>query len=173
MIITVSGLYGSGKTTVSKLLSKKLGLEYFCAGSIMREMAEKKGISLIEFEKKLAESDRKYDKELDEKQEEIASRGDVVLDSRLGGWLVKDADLKVWLEAPPAVRAERSAGREKVSVKEARERIKERDASDIRRYKRYYGIDLNDKSVYNLVIDTSELSPEEIVNRIVAKIEGD
>lgn len=173
MIITVSGLFGSGKTTVSKMLAKKLGLDYFCTGSILRDMAAEKGMSLIEFEKELAEKDMKYDKGLDEKQKERAAQGSVVIDSRLGGWLVKGTDLKVWLEAPPGVRAERSAGREEITAEEAMKRIKKRDASDIRRYKKYYGIDLNDKSVYDLIIDTSELPQEEIVDRIIAKLEGD
>jgi cytidylate kinase len=172
MIITVSGLFGSGKTTVSKILSKRLELKYFCVGSLLREMAAEKGMSLLDFEKQVAEKDKKYDKKIDERQKDVAAQGDVVMDSRLGGWLIKEADLKVWLDAPPEVRAERSSGREEISKEEALKRIKGRDASDVRRYKTYYGINLNDKSVYDLVIDTSELSPEGIVDIIITKLEG-
>jgi len=165
-VITVSGLYGSGKTTVSRILAKKLGLRYVCTGSIVRKLAADNGMSLIDFEKKIAEKDKKYDKMVDDMQRQEAKAGDVVIDSRLGGWFV-DANLKVWLDAPVSVRSQRVSVRENVSVEEAKKRIIERDGSDVERYKNYYKIDLNDTSVYDMIIDTSKLSPEEIVSKIL------
>lgn len=53
MLVTVSGLYGAGKSTVAKKLSEKLGIEYFWTGKILRELAKEKGYDLIEFEKRL------------------------------------------------------------------------------------------------------------------------
>lgn len=93
-----------------------------------------------------------------------------MVDSRLGAWLAKDADLKVWLKCQFGVRAKRISGRENITVKEAERRIKARDASDAGRYRKFYGIDLSDLSVYDLIIDTERFDPEQIVAIIMTAI---
>ena len=92
--IAISGKSGCGNTTVSKLLAMKLGLKHI--NYTFRNMAEQKGIPFNEF-CRLVEIDFQYDLELDKKQVELASEPGCVLGSRLAIWLLKDADLKIYL----------------------------------------------------------------------------
>ena len=47
------------------------------------------------------------------------------------------------------------------------DQIRKREESEKKRYKQYYGVDYSDKKLYNLVIDTTKLSPDEVVERIM------
>jgi len=170
LIITISGPPGSGKSTLSKLLSAHFGMELISMGDIFRKQAEERCMSLEEFGL-LAKRDEDIDRKLDEEQKRIAKEKDnIILEGRLSGFLV-DADLKVWLKAPVEVRAERIAQREEKSGSAAMAETSEREQCERERYLNYYNIDINDLSVYDLVIDSSKWSPEEI-NEIVVKAVG-
>lgn len=167
MILTISGPPGSGKSTLSKILSAKLGMELISMGDIFRKCAEDRCMCLAEYGM-LAKSCDDIDREIDDMQKKIAREKDnIVLEGRLSGFLV-DADLKVWLKAPLEIRAERIAMRENKSVSVAIAETSEREECERERYINYYAIDIKDLSVYDLVIDSSRLSPENICE-IVAK----
>lgn len=166
MIIAIAGPIGVGKSTVARLVAQALGYRYISGGEVFREVARQRGISVTEVNK-LAEQDPSLDRELDRRQRELAQQGDSVVESRLSGWMV-DADLKVWLKAPVDVRAERVAGREGQPVAAAREELMERERSEWARYKETYGIDVDDLSPYQLVIDTTMWSAEAIAEALVA-----
>ena len=83
MIITISGSPGAGKSTVAKLVAKKLKLKYYSIGILLRNLARKRKISLLEISK-LAEKSPKIDRELDDAQIKLGKRDNFVLDSRLG-----------------------------------------------------------------------------------------
>jgi len=161
MLLTVSGPAGSGKTTFAEAMAEELGYEYVSGGDIFRSLAAERGHSLVEFNK-LAEQDDQVDRDLDQRLREIASeRDDLVLESRLAGWMAGDyADLKFWLDAPLDVRIERVSDREDKSTDTARQETIERAESEAKRYKEYYGIDIDDRSIYDLVINTSRWDPE-------------
>jgi cytidylate kinase len=160
MRVTVSGLPGSGTTTLAEALSSRFDLEHVSSGDVFRAMARERGVSLAEFGR-IAEEDPAIDREIDERQREIAREKDnVVMEGRLSGWMVEDADLRVWLAAPLDVRAERVAEREEQTVEEARDEIEEREQSEAKRYREIHGIDIEDLSVYDLVIDTSHWDEE-------------
>lgn len=170
MRITISGPPGSGKSTLAKLLSSKLGMELISVGDIFRKQAEQRCMSLEEFGL-LAEKDESIDKKLDEEQKKLAREKDnIILEGRLSGFLV-NADLKVWLKAPLEIRGERIAQREGKTVAKAMEETSEREECERERYLKYYNIDVKDLSVYDLVIDSSRWSPEEI-SEIVLKAAG-
>lgn len=161
MKIVISGKIGSGKTTVAKLLSSKLGYKYISMGDIFRRIAKERKLSIIELSK-LAEKDPSIDREIDEKQKEIAEKEDnIIIDSRLGAWLI-NCDLKICLIAPLEVRARRVAEREGIRYEEALREIIERERSEMLRYKKYYNIDINNIEVFDLIINTSKFKPEEI-----------
>ena len=155
MRITVSGPPGSGTTTLAKALSSRFDLEHVSSGDVFRSMARERDMSLAEFGR-VAEEDPEIDREIDERQAEIArENNDIVLEGRLSGWMAEEADMRVWLDAPLDVRAERVAEREGQTVEEARVEIEEREASESKRYQEIHGIDIDDLSVYDLVVDTS------------------
>ena len=161
MIITISGPPGSGKSTLSKILSVKLGLELVSMGDIFRKCAEDRCMSLEEFGL-IAKCNEKIDHEIDEMQTKIADeKDDIMIEGRLSGFLV-DANLKVWLKAPLEIRAQRIAKRESKQVAKAMEETSEREECERERYLKYYNIDINDLSVYDIIIDSSKWSPEEL-----------
>lgn len=167
MIITIGGSVGSGKTTLAREISKRFNLEHISAGLVMREMAKKKGMSLLEFSK-YAESNPRIDKEIDQKQKSL-TKGNCVVEGRLSAYFIP-ADLKICLDAPFKVRMERVKKKDKVSEKEAKREILEREESEKRRYKEIYDIDLNDKKIYDLVINNEKFSIENTADIVSAVI---
>jgi len=167
LIITISGPPGSGKSTLSKILSVKLGLELVSMGDIFRKCAQDRCMSLEEFGQ-IAKCNEKIDHEIDEMQKKIADeKDDILIEGRLSGFLV-DANLKVWLKAPLEIRAQRIAKRESKQVAKAMAETSEREECERERYLKYYGIDINNLSVYDIIIDSSKWSPEEL-SEIVEK----
>jgi cytidylate kinase len=173
MLITVSGPFGSGKTTFAEGVAGELGYEYVSGGDIFRSLAEERGVSLVEFNR-LAEEDDQVDRDLDRRLREIATeREDLVLESRLAGWIAGDhADLKFWLDAPLGVRVDRVADREDKSHETARRESTERATSEARRYEEYYGIDIEDRSIYDLVVNTARWDPESEIDIALGAIEA-
>lgn len=171
MIITISGHPGTGKTTVAKMLSQKLGFEHVNAGDIFRSLAAKKGMTLEEFGA-YAHDNENIDRAIDKKMVEIAQKKPVIMEGRLAAFMADTNGikaLKVWLEAPIEVRAKRVAERENKSYEAAVSEIEDRERSEWNRYFKIYGVDLNDSSYFTMVINTANLTPEEIVNQIIAK----
>ena len=171
MIITIGGLAGSGTTTVARILSERLGISYISQGAIFRELAKNRGVTLEEFGR-IAEQDDTIDRMIDSRQKELAKKHkDLILEGRLSGIFLEDADLRVWLKAPLDLRALRVSERDGIGEGEACDLIKERERSEWRRYKSYYGVDLEDLSVYDIVIDTSRWSAEEVCEIIIRALE--
>ena len=171
MLITISGLPGSGKTTVARLVAEALELEHVYAGDIFRRQAEAEGLSLEEYARR-AETDQSIDRRLDEQMRARARRGNAVLEGRLAAFMAEAAGahaLRVFLDAPERVRAARIAGREGGDQGERLRQIQAREASDARRYREIYGVDYHDPSRYDVVLHTGDRSPEELAAEIVAR----
>ena len=161
MRVGISGLPGSGKTTVARGLSEVFGLEYFSMGSIFRGIAGERDITLEELSR-ISETDSSMDAQIERTQVEILKRDDVILDSRLSCWLMHKENIpgmKVWITAPIDVRANRICRREKASPEEVRINIERRELSEKRRYMKYYGIDLTALSIYDIIINNRAMNP--------------
>jgi cytidylate kinase len=172
MLVTVSGPPGSGTTTNAAATADRFDLQHTSGGDIFRQLAEERGHTLAQFNE-LAETDPQIDRDLDRRLYEIArEQTDVVLESRLAGWLAgEQATLRIWLDAPRSVRAARIAEREDKSVEEARTATQEREASESRRYQEYYDIDIDDLSIYDLVLNTARWDPDAIEDLLYTAIE--
>lgn len=170
MKITISGLPGSGTTTIANNLASELGYKLISAGEVFRELARSKGQSLEGFSK-MAEQDPEIDQYIDKLQKEKAGKEDnVVVEGRLSGWMIDDA-LKVFVFANPEVRYARIAGRENKSIKIAREETIRREEYERRRYSKFYGVNYDDWSIYNLLIDSGYFEAKKIVKIIKWAVE--
>ncbi len=171
-IITISGLPGSGTSTAARLLAERTGMKMISSGEVFRELAVERGLSLEEFSG-IAETDENIDAELDAGLLKKVGPG-CILEGRLTGHLLHREgidSLKVWLKAPLEVRVQRIAQRE--DDDEVHEKTVKRERSEFQRYKKYYGIDLDDMSVYDMVIDSRDNLPEDIVDKITRRLEDE
>lgn len=172
VIITLSGTPGSGKSTIGQLLKKKLNIDYVYSGEIFRDKAKKYNMSLEEFGR-YCEKNENIDKELDEKQLEILKKGNVILEGRLAGWIAEKNNikaLKIMINADLDTRVKRVIKRENGNYKKRKNELLKREKSEETRYKKCYDIDLKDNSIYDLIIDSTDKSPNEILDIIMKKI---
>jgi cytidylate kinase len=170
-IVTVSGLPGSGKSTVAKALASRLGYDHVSSGDFMRQMAAERGISVLELSRR-AEDSEAIDHEIDSRTTRFGEERDgFVMDSRLA-WHFIPTSIKVFLEVNPVVAAQRIYGddrteeQENVDFETTVANTAARAASESRRYADYYGIDYTDHGNYDLIVDTSELPVAAIVDTI-------
>jgi predicted cytidylate kinase len=170
MKITISGKPGSGKSTVAKIVAERLGLKLYSVGDFMREIAKRRGMTLVELNR-FAETDRRIDDELDDRQIRLRNEDNFVLNSRLGFNFIPDS-VKVYLDVDVNKAAERilpmhREGESAKDLKEMKDEIEKRLNSETRRYKTYYGVDIHDKNHYDLVIDTSKITAAKVADKIV------
>ncbi len=172
MIITIGGPPGSGKTTVAKLLSKKTEMELVVIGEIFRNLAKEKGHTLKEFGE-MAAKDHSIDLELDKRTIEHAKKGNLILEGRLAAVMLHKNNIpgyKVWIDADINERVKRLADRDGGNLDEVSSRIKEREQCEISRYEEIYEVNLTDKNIYDLIIDSSNITAEEVVGKILDEI---
>ena len=172
MRITISGKAGSGKSTVAKSLAEKLKLKHYSIGDLMRAMAHEKKISLLELNQ-LAEKNKSIDLELDNRLKELGKKeNNFIVDGRLTAFFIPKADVRIFLDTEDEVRAQRIMNDKKrkeanPNLKETLENIQKREESEKKRYREYYNVDYRDRKLYNCFIDTTNISPQEVVNKVL------
>ena len=177
MIITISGVPGSGKSTIGKILAKKLGYEYFSMGDLRGQMAMERGLTIDELNA-LGEKEDWTDKRADEIQTQMGKEKDnFIFEGRLSWYFIPSSfkifftvDQKTAAERTLKNRAERPDEKSVATLAEAEEAVRHRLASDKKRYLLHYGIDYTKPENYDLVIDTANLKIEEITQIILDKI---
>lgn len=165
MIICISGLTGSGKNSVGAEVARLLSLRV--VDPTFKTIAKKQGMALMEFQKK-AEKEHSIDRHFDARLVAEARKGNCVVTTWLGPWMVKGADLRVWLHAPREVRARRLTGRDGMTLEQARMHVADRDAGNHARYEEVYKIDIYDHSGFELVINTERFAPAQSAEIIAA-----
>ena len=166
--ISLAGDLGSGKSTLSRILVERLGMEYYSTGNICREVAARHHISVVEMNRYM-ETHPELDHEIDDG---LAALSDdprpLLIDSRMA-WHFTRGTFRVYLSTALEVSAARihAAGRSDehfTSVEETAEKIRQRQESESRRYLSFYGVDNRDLSHYDLIVDTTYASPEAVAD---------
>ena len=172
--IVISGPPAVGKTTVAKGLAEEFQLKYLSGGDVLKEMAIEEGFDsdrddwwdteegMLFLNKR--EKNSKYDLALDEKLTLIFKKGGVVITSYTLPWLVQDG-IKIWLEGSHESSTARMQTRDNMSPQEAYEVTKERFDKNKALYKKLYDFDFgDDKSVFDLIINTDNLSAQQVID---------
>ena len=173
--MTISGLPGSGKSTVAKGVAENLGFRHYSTGNIQRELAKERGLSITEWGEREA-ADKSFDEMIDNKTKEIAEREeDMVMDSWLAPHFVKDA-FKIFLECREEERARRRLYHKRKeerfeSMEDTLRDMRERVESNRQRWLRFYGYDFLDKGNYDVVVDTTKLDSSEVIEKVTKLIE--
>ena len=175
--IVVSGDLGSGKSTVTTELARRLNLRRVSVGDLYRQMAQSRGMSALQLNLH-AELDDAVDGYVDQLQQEIAKSDEqLVVDGRLAWFFFTDA-FKVHLITDPVVAAHRVLARPSDEVEaysslaEAIERLENRSESERIRFLTRYGADKNRLRNYDLVCDTTSARSDEVVDRIIDAYQG-
>ncbi len=170
MIITITGLPGSRKTSVGKVLAKKLHMKFFSIGNMVREYAKKNKISLMEMEKQI-KNNKSMNIKIDNEQRKLVKKyKNFIIDSRIGASIFKKAEYRIYLHASLRKRAERIAKREKKSFKQALYETRVRERDELQQYRKHYNIDYRNKKYYNLIINTENLDENQTAYRIIKVI---
>lgn len=173
MQISITGKLGSGKSTVCKMIRDRYDYEIFSTGTIQREVAREMGISTLELNKRMKQ-DHSLDTRIDEATTRLSrERRDcrLIFDSRMA-WHFAEDTFKIFLTVDPTVAAQRVMANPRDSeeryrsVEEARDKLVERSRVEQSRFRELYGVDYCDYGNYNLVVDSSARTPEEIVDII-------
>ncbi len=183
MIITISGTAGSGKSTLSKNLAKKLDATWIYIGKMRRDLAKKKGMTieeLNEYAKTNPETDVEIDEKASKKAKSLAKQGKtIIVEGRTQFHFLADS-IKIYIKVDPKVAAKRiwedhkneeakNNRNEKTykTVKALEKSIKERGKNDTKRFKKYYKIDDTKESNYDLILDTGNLSKQEALKQVL------
>jgi cytidylate kinase len=164
--ILLSGLSGTGSTTAAKRIAEDFGLRYVYGGAIFRKMAEDRGIPLEELVESL-ERNSSIEREVDDHLKQMASREDnILIESRTIGWILPRhvPAIRIWLTCDLPERLRRVQNREHHA--RSPENLLRREASDNKRYRALYGIEPDDFTPFDLVLDTTALSVDEVVRQI-------
>ena len=177
MIITLSGLPGAGKSTIKNLLAERLGLKKYSMGDMRGEMAKARGMTIDQLNE-LGLTDASTDNDVDRFQETLGKTQDnFVIDGALS-WFFIPQSKKIFLDVDPQVAAERIfADRannprrddepEYQSVEETKQALASRAAHNNARYQKWYGTGYLDKSKFDFVLDTTHLTTEEALEKIL------
>jgi cytidylate kinase len=181
-VICISGMAGTGKSTLAKKLAAKYGLKYYSGGDALKDLAKAEGYDVsaqgwwdspegLNFLKERV-NDTKFDRAVDEKLLEYAGQGNVLLDSWTMPWLLTRG-FKIWLLASLEKRAARVAQRDKIAVSEALKVLDEKEAHTKAIYKNLYGFLLGeDFAPFDLVLDTDNLDANEVFETLCKVIDN-
>ncbi len=176
MIIAISGLHWTGKSTIAKLMAERLGILYYSTGQAFRDLANEKNMSLEEYTN-YVENHPDIDKDLDNKVVNMAKKGNIIIDSQLSGHILKSiANYRIYLTCPLEIRVKRMSERDQTSFEEKLKETTLREKSELDRFKKLYNIDLSDKNSINdffdLVINTENFSIEEVLDQILSELKN-
>ena len=182
IVLCISGMAGTGKSTLSKKIAQNYNLKCYSGGDALKELAKEAGYKIsgqgwwespvgLSF-LKIRVNDPKFDREVDNKLLSYAQQGNVLLDSWTMPWLLKDG-FKIWLMASMDKRAARVAERDQISIPEAYKVLEEKEAQTKAIYKKLYGFNLGeDYSPFNFVLDTDNLNADEVFSVLCRVIDN-
>ena len=175
MNITITGNLGAGKTTICKFLNQS-GYEIISTGKIFRQIADEKGITVLEMNE-LAKTDPSVDKMIDDRSVKLGKEKDnAIFDSRMAWHFIPDS-FKVFLladtnESGRRVLSDTERNAEKYSsIEEATRNLYERMSMERARFKELYDVDYLSKDNFNLIIDSTAATPEQISKEIIRRFE--
>lgn len=173
--ISLAGDLGSGKSTVADILISRLGAEYYSTGAIVRSIAARHGMTVVELNVYM-ETHPEIDHEIDDGLKELSKLDKpLVIDSRMA-WHFTEGTFKVYLSTDPETSALRimranRQGEHETTLEATVAQTKARRESEKKRYMEQYGVDIKDLTNYSLVVDTTNATPDAVAERIISSFD--
>ena len=170
-IITISGNLGSGKSTISRILQEEFNYQILAVGDLVRDIALKKGMSINEFNEYIKDKPE-YDKIIDSQIEEIGTNNDKLIFVSRTAWYFVPQSFKIYLyvnedEGAKRILKDNIRLNEKYeNENEAIKKVHKRFNDSKNRYIKNYGIDITLSNNYDLYIDTTNKTVDEVFNII-------
>ena len=180
--ITISGRIGSGATTLAVKLSKELEWEMLDGGGLFRQLEKEQGFDINKSDSRPDHFDLQYEemvkKNLREKKHQI-------IQSHLAGFDAQEIEgvFKVLVicegedgNDKTEIRVDRIVNRDKVSVEEAKNEIKQREEEHLKKFRRLYAENdpswvYWDKKYYDLIINTYSHNKEETFQLVLKALD--
>ncbi len=176
MIITIAGDPGSGKSTIGKRIAKKMNYKHYYIGQIRRDAAKKMGMTLAEYNK-YGETHPETDIKVDEYQKKLGKEeNNFVIEGRTS-WFLIPQSIKLYIAVDSSegarrvfkeLQADNNRNEDNYlkTVEDVLTSHKKREDSDKLRYQKYYQKDCSDKNNFDFVIDTTNLTPDEVFEKV-------
>lgn len=168
--ITISGKICTGKTTLFWNLQKKLNWPTFSTGQYFRDYARQHNLSL----EKAEEQDERITKEVDFRVRKLLKQDkNIIAEGWMTGIMANKFPgiLKILLISDYMERIKRFSQREKISFVEAEKRLHDRENNWLKKLKNIYKRnDIFDTKNYDLIIDTTYLSPKQVFEKVLANL---
>lgn len=175
-LITISGLSAAGKDTITNLLAPQIGWPVLTISQIMRDHCKKIGRELP------SDPDLEFNQQIENLiRHQIATAQHLVLASnRTAGYhayhylqqhpQAPQDTFSILITAPQEVRIQRLAQRDHLSPEAARLRLTQRDQIDLHVYQQLLGVNPLEPQYFDLVVDTSQHSPDQATELILKKL---
>ncbi|MEW6095754.1 MAG: (d)CMP kinase [bacterium] len=173
-VIAITGLPGSGSSTIARLLAEKLKVKYFSPGEYFKShsIAKHQTKQVLSVWLSKEGTKKRFHEDIDKMQVKLAKKGNVVICGKLSIYMLKDiADYKIWIKCAADERAKRTAERDGISFEEAKKSILEREKIEAKEWRKDYGIDYREQErMADIVIDTSNMSKEKTIEKLMSCI---
>lgn len=171
--VTISGKIATGTTTLAKNLQQVLRWEYINAGELQRQYDREHGVN--ENSRGAMLRSDKHEREMEAfAQKTLTEKHHMIYEAWLSGFVAREMSgvLRVLVIcSQDAIRIDRLANRDNVTIDEAKQYIKTREEENITKWKKIYGdYDFWDPKYYNLVIDTFSSGPMETQGKVLDKL---
>lgn len=159
------------------MLVEKLWYERISIGDMKRKIADEMGISIYDFNRMgdIPGNEEKFDKKYEDYQRSLDVQSDILLESRLWFYCQPHA-FKIFLDITEEMAAKRIMGDTQgatrwlekfASLEDAMAVVHARNIEDEERYLRLYNIHYFDPKHYDLVVDTGDKTPNEILTIVL------
>lgn len=176
-VISITGDLASGQSTVAKMLAEDLSFNLYRNGAYFRNLAVKNNMSVTEFGE-YVEKHPEIDMQIEKSAAEYAlNNKNIVIDAKMGWYAVPDS-FKIYLKVNIDVAAKRAfkdPNRKKSenlpTIEDQKNDMIKRAKNDLARYNNLYNVDRSDMSNYDFVLNTDNLTPEEVLQIVKQEYE--
>ncbi len=167
--IVVAGDVGTGTTTLATSLAQKLNWKFISTGDFFRSYARENNIELWDKDSVPDEVDRRIDQKF---LEVMTTESGYIFDTHYGAYFTRKMGdvFKILLTCDRKIATERMLERAHTH-QETAEEIEKRRAGLYEKFKKLYSEEnYEDPAIYDLVIDTTNSTPEETLSRALEAV---